>query len=244
MNTTLHPRVGRARAAGIRRRAACFTLIELLVVVAIIAVLAALLLPALREARDNAKRMVCVNNLRQIYLAMNAYAQDHDGYMPPTWGSTPGDAAMVNRDRISTSWAYLIEEYHPLRVSWYCPASARTASFFRTPSAKLVIASNPQATYLGYFLLPGRAPTGWNLLGTENRPARIEDAVRLRLPIVADRSYDDGNPLSMDANGSKSNHHRQRLLGANALYGDGHVRWWNASQMTNYINAQMVPLAD
>ena len=54
-----------------------FTLVELLVVIAIIGILAALLLPALGRAQHSAQRSVCLNNVRQLNLAVHMYADDH-----------------------------------------------------------------------------------------------------------------------------------------------------------------------
>src|SRR5688572_25160198 len=66
-----------------------FTLIELLVVVGIIAVLVALLLPALNRAREQATTVQCLSNLRQIMLGTQMYAQMNRDFIPPSqWGDS------------------------------------------------------------------------------------------------------------------------------------------------------------
>ena len=65
-----------------RKRSQGFTLVELLVVIGIIAVLVAILLPALRGARDSGQRVACLSNLRQLGSAFIAYAGEHKGSFP------------------------------------------------------------------------------------------------------------------------------------------------------------------
>jgi prepilin-type N-terminal cleavage/methylation domain-containing protein len=65
------------------RRSRAFTLLELLVVTAIIAILAALLLPALSQTKESGRRIACMNNLRQLGLAARFYTMDEAGFFPP-----------------------------------------------------------------------------------------------------------------------------------------------------------------
>ena len=66
----------------VRVKHRCFTLIELLVVIAIIAILAAILLPALNSARERGRSAGCTNNIRQMHMAVAAYAEDNEGFAP------------------------------------------------------------------------------------------------------------------------------------------------------------------
>ena len=80
---TFHRPPGRAAASRPSRSA--FTLVELLVVIGIIALLIAVLMPALRRAREAANSTACSSNQRQIMMAFLMFANDHKGHLPGNW---------------------------------------------------------------------------------------------------------------------------------------------------------------
>ncbi len=118
------------------KRGRAFTLIELLVVVAIIAILAACLLPALGQAKRLAKRTVCCSNLRQIGVGMKLFLDEHQKYFGSEWPDLGGPqvSTWTYGGTQGVYWLYTLPpEKRPLNPYvagnvkiFNCPASLRT----------------------------------------------------------------------------------------------------------------------
>jgi prepilin-type N-terminal cleavage/methylation domain-containing protein/prepilin-type processing-associated H-X9-DG protein len=92
-----------------QRRAGGFTLIELLVVIGIIAILAAMMMPALARAKAKANSIKCLNHMRQLGLALTLYASDHEGQYPP-------------RRSVPNAWIFRLKPYYRDLQILACPS--------------------------------------------------------------------------------------------------------------------------
>ena len=111
-----------------------FTLIELLVVIAVIAILAALLLPALANAKRKAVQTQCTNNNKQIGVALNMYCSDYKEYYPVhnEWNSIGGTNGTYN-GTYTTAAERPMNPYTMNLNLWHCPADKGDALDDQTP---------------------------------------------------------------------------------------------------------------
>jgi prepilin-type N-terminal cleavage/methylation domain-containing protein len=215
-----------------------FTLIELLVVIAIIAILAAMLLPALSRSKQQAQQTQCLNNLRQLGLALQMYAGDYRDYFTyPNWGVTAqgwlyNPAFGVIPTPNGTTVPYQGGELWPYVrniASYWCPTDITNAATSSYPN---------RADKLSTYIMNGAAcdfnnayNTGYAVFKMTQIPL---DGVIMWEPDDSEGggAYNDGSSQPDPADGPS----RRHFPGSVMLYFDAHTEFMQWIVATNLMN--------
>ena len=207
-----------------------FTLIELLVVIAIISILASMLFPSFSRARESARRISCINNLKQVGISIAMYTSDNDERYPlgcPWWFASAG--GLPNTPQLSTVLQPYTKSFQVFSCqSWtgvYRPESDEgNYSFLTSESVPAGQADN------NMFGVPD--PSGGGLLLQPHADASLQEPTRYPLlfcgaaPQQVPNQF-HGHTLTNDtAWGSGT------ISGTNVLYGDQHAKWWKGTRGT------------
>jgi prepilin-type N-terminal cleavage/methylation domain-containing protein/prepilin-type processing-associated H-X9-DG protein len=221
------------------RRQRAFTLIELLVVIAIIAILAAILFPVFAQAREKARAVSCLSNIKQIGLATVMYVQDYDETFPMElyMGASGSGPCIV------PSYVELVPYERNTQI-YACPSDPTPLNF---PLAMSVISMPPPCTtspplqYVSYF--PNYALVNWgdpnNIFGPDNgRP--VATMAQVAFPADTTTFYDADGTLpdayfSIMDEPIQARH--QRML--NSAYVDGHAKVVKAQPFLDSAGVQI-----
>ncbi len=202
-----------------------FTLIELLVVISIIGILAALLLPAINSAQLQAKRIACVNHLRQTGLGFQLFANDHNGKLPMQVSNRDGGTAeLVNpTNQVSVDFTKAYRHFQAISNELVTPKILLCAMDTRVAAENFPLLRNTNVSYF----VNVRAETGRStsvLAGDRNLtndstggPTVLRLDANLQLRWTAELHRFKGNLLYADGHVEERNRLAIMAPGANAL---------------------------
>jgi prepilin-type N-terminal cleavage/methylation domain-containing protein len=140
-----------------------FTLVELLVVIAVIAILAALLLPALSRAKASANRANCLSNVRQISLGLQLYAADNGDTLPDapnlTWNELETNHIFIFYKRLLKAYVGLRGASSPQDKLFTCPADKFYYDFPNPIYVGQSLSDQPDTDYSSYGFIGGNPLT-------------------------------------------------------------------------------------